>query len=259
MLKNYLYVYDLLSGADSINEARAIQDELIALLARGGFSIRQWASNDERVINDLATMTLHANLIHDEDCSLKTLGITWSARDDQIRYTARSIKVSERATKRNILSEIAKIFDLLGLLGPIVLYAKKLMQDLWRCQIKWESVPQNISTAWLEYTQQLDLINQISFDRRILSGEYQDIQIHGFCDANNIGYSACVYVHSLGKGDEERIVRLLCAKSRVPPLKNDYYTATRTLRRSPASAIISRSHQGVRYSAGKDNILVAIQ
>lgn len=58
ILKEHLYVDDLLSGADSISEARAIRNELTALLSRGGFTIRQWASNDEHIINDLATSAL---------------------------------------------------------------------------------------------------------------------------------------------------------------------------------------------------------
>lgn len=46
ILKKHLYSDDLLSGANTIDKIRAIRDELIALLARGGFAIRQWASND---------------------------------------------------------------------------------------------------------------------------------------------------------------------------------------------------------------------
>jgi len=42
ILKGHLYVDDLLSGAESINEAHAIRQEIIALLVEGGFSIRQW-------------------------------------------------------------------------------------------------------------------------------------------------------------------------------------------------------------------------
>jgi len=45
VLKTHLYVDNLLSGADTIVEARFIRNELTALLARGGFNLRQWASN----------------------------------------------------------------------------------------------------------------------------------------------------------------------------------------------------------------------
>jgi len=220
MLKTHLYVDNLLSGADTINEARSIRDELTALLARGGFNLRQWASNDERLIDDLPTRALHTGVVLDAERSLKTLGITWGVRDDQICYTTHPIKIVEKLTKRNILSEIAKIFDPLGLLGPIVLYAKKLMQNVWRSGVHWdESVPQCIHTEWLEFARQLEVIEQITFDRRLLIEDYRDIQIHGFCDASNTGYGACIYVRSKGNSDIT-MVKLLCAKSRVAPLKS---------------------------------------
>jgi len=152
ILENHLYVDDLLTGAETINKVREIRDEITALLARGGFAIRQWASNDERVISDLKTEALHANFVLNVDHTLKTLGVTWNTRDDKIHYTTRPINIAERLTKRDVLSEIAKIFDPLGLLGPVILYAKKLMQDVWRCDLHWdESVPQAIYTEWLEF------------------------------------------------------------------------------------------------------------
>lgn len=43
-LKEELYVDDLLFGSKFINEVRIIRDEIIALLLRGNFSIRQWAT-----------------------------------------------------------------------------------------------------------------------------------------------------------------------------------------------------------------------
>lgn len=93
------------------------------------------------------------------------------------------------------------------------------MQDVWRCGVQWdESVPQSIHTEWSEFARQLELMNQICFDRRLLIDNYQDVQLHGFCDASNIGYGACLYVRSRGKQGTV-INRLLCAKSRVAPLK----------------------------------------
>jgi len=53
---------------------------VIALLARGGFTIRQWASNEEHIVNDLAANVLHMGFMFDGDRSLKTLGITCAGR-----------------------------------------------------------------------------------------------------------------------------------------------------------------------------------
>jgi len=127
--------------------------------------------------------------------SLRTLGITWSVHNDQIRYTIHPIKIVEKLIKRNILFEIVKIFDPLGLFDSIVLYAKKLMQNVCRSGVHWdESVLQNICTEWLEFASQLEVIKQITFDRRLLIiVDCQNIQIHGFCDASNTDYSVCTF------------------------------------------------------------------
>ncbi|XP_039305157.1 uncharacterized protein LOC105203973 [Solenopsis invicta] len=219
VLKSHLYVDDLLTGAETIDDARILRDEVITLLARGGFNIRQWASNDKRVINDLTPNALHANLALNADHALKTLGITWNIQNDEIRYLTKPIGNATKITKRNILSESAKIFDPLGLLGPVILYIKKIMQDVWRCGLHWdESVPQTIHSDWLEFTRQWETMGQISFPRKLLTDDCQDVQLHGFCDASNTGYGACIYIRSLGK-DGNVVVRLLCAKSRVAPLK----------------------------------------
>lgn len=101
ILTTHLYVDDLLSGADTIEEARTIREELITLLARGGFTIRQWASNDERVINDLASNVINTYKFYAKRRSidLKTLGITWGTQDDKICYSAHPIKITDRLTR----------------------------------------------------------------------------------------------------------------------------------------------------------------
>lgn len=63
------------------------------------------------------------------------------------------------------------------------------------------------------------ILEHVSFVRRISVDECYDMQLHGFCDASNIGYSACLYIRACGK-DDKIIVRLLCSKSRVAPLKS---------------------------------------
>jgi len=219
VLKSHFYVDDLLTGAESISQTQAIRDEITSLLARGGFSIRQWASNDERIINDLAPGALHASFVLNVNRTLKTLGVTWNAHNDMILYSTNAIGVTKKLTKRIILSEIAKIFDPLGLLGPIILYAKILIQEIWRCKIDWdESVPQSVYSKWLEFTKQWESLDTISLERKLLVTECNDIQIHGFCDASEIGYGACIYIRSSNNLGCVK-VRLACAKSRVAPLK----------------------------------------
>ncbi|XP_023247285.1 uncharacterized protein LOC111643520 [Copidosoma floridanum] len=121
--------------------------------------------------------------------------------------------------KRNILSEIARIFDPLGLLGPVVFTAKVIMQEYWKLKVGWdESVPQDLFTKWASFAKQLNLLEGVSFPRHLLLPHAVTIQIHGFCDASNRGYGACLCVRSVDRSGKV-LVRLACAKSRVAPVK----------------------------------------
>jgi len=49
--------------------------------------------------------------------------------------------------KRSILSRITLIFNPLGLIGPITVTAKIIIQDLWRLKLDWdESIPLELNT-----------------------------------------------------------------------------------------------------------------
>ncbi|XP_011863524.1 PREDICTED: uncharacterized protein LOC105559655, partial [Vollenhovia emeryi] len=61
-------------------------------------------------------------------------------------------------------------------------------------------------------------MNEISFDRKLFIEGCHSFQLHGFCDASSTGYGACLYVRSVNKNNES-ICKILCAKSRVSPIK----------------------------------------
>jgi len=79
-----------------------------------------------------------------------------------------------------------------------VLYglAKILMQELWNLGIDWdESVPMHIYRARNSIKSQLRLLNELKIARLVMSGEASaQTQIHGFCDASEKAYGACIYV-----------------------------------------------------------------
>ncbi|XP_018393048.1 PREDICTED: uncharacterized protein LOC108772091 [Cyphomyrmex costatus] len=219
VLTKHLYVDDLLTGANTIEDARTLRNEIIALLSRGGFNIRQWASNERQIIDDLDPEAINAGLTLDRNHPLKTLGLTWHASDDVLCYSVRSVKQTEKITKREVVSKLASIYDPLGIVGPVILYGKKLMQDLWLHKIGWDdTIPPAIQAAWSVFEVQLESISEFSVERSVLFPGYSNIQIHGFCDASKTGYGACLYIRSNDRHDNI-YCRLLCAKSRVAPLK----------------------------------------
>jgi len=129
------------------------------------------------------------------------------------------INLSDKITKRHILSEISKIFDPLGLLGPVLLYAKIIMQRCWLIKIGWdESMPQDLLLTWTAFASQLGMLRDLMINRRVLIDNPICVELHGFCDASRDGYGACVYVRSTNANGQVE-VRLACAESRIKPLK----------------------------------------
>lgn len=219
VLKRDLYVDDVLTGADTIEETVELRQELSSILKAGGFNIRQFASNSSKILKTIPEANVNLQLQSGEDATLKTLGVHWNSAQDAIIYTTEPIN-HQRFTKRNIFSEIAKIFDPLGLLNPVIVVAKLIMQSLWKLQLNWdESVPVEVSTIWSTFIKQLPALNGVSVNRHVLKQSASDVHIHGFCDASEKAYGACIYVRSTDTSGSVK-TSLYCAKSKVAPIKN---------------------------------------
>ncbi|XP_023289527.1 uncharacterized protein LOC111674257 [Orussus abietinus] len=215
ILKDF-YVDDLLTSTDSVEHARELRAQLTSILDSAGFELRKWAANDPRILIQDANAPSSKPLQSDKDP--KTLGLLWTSDTDMLRFSVQ-LSLQRPVTKRTILSEISKIFDPLGLIGPATVQVKLLLQRLWQLQVKWdESLPQDIHTSWMEFQRQLEDLNDLSIHRRILCDQPISTELHGFCDASERAYGACIYVRTTD-AHGRHFVRLLCAKSRVAPLK----------------------------------------
>ncbi|XP_012217680.2 uncharacterized protein [Linepithema humile] len=120
-----------------------------------------------------------------------------------------------------MLSAISKLFDPLGLIGPVLTVAKILMQGLWETKIDWDDpLPEAILDNWKDFQENLKEVNTLQIPRLIVSLlEDSRFYIQGFCDASESAYGACLYIQSVNKIHGKITVKLLCSKARVAPLK----------------------------------------
>ena len=111
--------------------------------------------------------------------STKALGIVWNPKNDELGIRSNLTGV-ETISKRTILSEIARLFDPLGLLGPVVVTTKILLQDLWKLQIDWdEQVPEIIRSKWGLIRENLCHLNNLKVPRHIICVKPTQIELHG--------------------------------------------------------------------------------
>lgn len=223
VVKNDFYVDDLISGCNDLTRAMETRDQLIAMMKSGGMNLRKWCSNHRWLLEDLPESDQGQDLDwnfsgENIEGAVKTLGVFWMTRTDNFQYKV-ILTESKRITKRSVLSEISRLFDPLGLVNPVVVWAKGFMQELWELKLDWDaSLPQEMHTRWINFRERLNQINNITVPRFVSSDNILHRQLHGFCDASQLAYGAAIYLRTMD--DSGNIVcHLLCAKSRVAPVK----------------------------------------
>lgn len=220
VIKSNIYVDDIVTGCETLDEARILQNQLIGLLKRGGFELRKWASNHPNLLSHLPDTHLYnksLSLDMESDSTVKILGLQWHPSSDVFFYHVEPI--DRVCTKRTILSELARIFDPLGFLTPLTFFAKHLIQYLWSLGLNWdETPPEDVLKFWSKYKSELSLLCNFQLPRRLLCDNFISCQLHGFCDSSEKGYSAVAFFR-VQKSSTEFLTFFVCAKSKVAPLK----------------------------------------
>ncbi|KAK9675224.1 Pao retrotransposon peptidase [Popillia japonica] len=87
-------------------------------------------------------------------------------------------------------------------------------------KVAWDEVlPDSIAHTWAKFKKELVHLNSTNIMRRVTCNDFTRIELHGCADASESAYGACIYVRSLDCEGNVR-VNLLCAKSKVAPIKS---------------------------------------
>jgi len=78
------FVDDILTGSNTLQDALLLKSELIALLRRGGFELKKWASNNSEILKDIFEPDKEIKL--NETDAIKVLGIKWLPNSDCFSY-----------------------------------------------------------------------------------------------------------------------------------------------------------------------------
>ncbi|XP_018401691.1 PREDICTED: uncharacterized protein LOC108778879 [Cyphomyrmex costatus] len=197
-VKQDFYMDDMLTGADTIADAEVIIQEVTQLLLLGRFELSKWASNCPQLLTNVGGQRINSTIIS-SGAHPHVLGVLWNQAEDKLGFSYETDVNHHAVSKRLILSDSARLFDPLG--------------------CSWdESVPQAIQSRWLRFKSQLPGLNDFQIPRCVkFASDHRLVQVHGFCDANQRAYGACIYIRI--EGINEYRLELLCSKSRIAPLK----------------------------------------
>ncbi|KAH9629666.1 hypothetical protein HF086_009002 [Spodoptera exigua] len=205
---------DLITGDDDHHQLLSICQRTSEVLQSGCFPLRKWTFNSDTYQSESVDHFIG------EHSQTKTLGLGWHNTDDDLYFATNIDNNYSKLTKRVMLSILSQIYDPLGLLSPVVIIPKLLLQKLWLSKIDWDTpVPMDIVKIWHNFVETLKYLKDIRIIRHVRGAYAQYTELHIFSDASQDAYGACAYIRTYSDNSDVT-VRLLCAKSKVAPLKS---------------------------------------
>ncbi|XP_032690359.1 uncharacterized protein LOC116853403 [Odontomachus brunneus] len=150
VMSHNIYIDDLLFGDDDIQRIGQTRDQVRSLLRCGGFELKKWASNSASLLAyiDKTEHCMTRDKLLKPDARVNILRINWNPIRDAFVFCV-SLDEKLPSNKRAILSTIAKLYDPLGWVTPVVISAKIFMQSLWHANLTWdEPLPSELRVAW---------------------------------------------------------------------------------------------------------------
>lgn len=221
-IQHDFYVDDFLSGSETMEGAQTLQRQVQTILRRSGLELRKWCTNSSELLRTLEKnhggQDEHFIVDMNSQDSVNSLGLSWYPGTDKLQFKTQNCELHSVYTKRIILGELSKVFDPLGLLGPVIIKGRIFIQQLWQERLSWdEPLSNDIQSRWKTYSLELVRIQEIKVPRRVKMSN-NAIEMVGFCDASQYAYGACMYLRSK-QDDGSWISHLICAKSRVASVK----------------------------------------
>ena len=247
VLKNDMYMDDLLTGTDDENKAKNLYQDCKSSMQSASMHLVKWKSNNREVCNLMneneTNNVSKCNKNYEEDGNIvefdnfdeltennqvcqkhKVLGIHWLTEKDEFTYKVDNIveeSTSSRVTKRNVFSLASKLYDPLGLISPYIVKIKIFMTKLWEAGYEWdEEISTEMKESWNAWLIDIVRAKDIHIDRCYYKSNKKIIArtLHVFGDASEEAYAAVAYIVS---EDEDRNTNsmLVMSKTRVSPIK----------------------------------------
>ena len=211
---------------ESVDEAVDLIGSVKDMCKRGGFNLHKFSSNSKQVLQQLpqehrTELIKNLDLGHDTLPTELALGLQWCTETDAIQFVI-SLK-DKPCTHRGILSILSTVFDPLGLLAPVLLKGKAILQELCRNNIGWDKpVTEEIRDRWCKWKRELVKIENLSIPRCYRPADFGrpfETVLHHFSDASIQGYGQCSFLRMVNTEGKVHC-SFVMGISRVAPIKS---------------------------------------
>lgn len=206
------YVDDIIFGSSTEEDLIQRANDLIAITQSAQMNLRKFNSNSKNFLDSIPESKRED--VSEDNSTFKALGVLWNSRQDEIGFV---IKPSTEivATKRNVFSEISKLYDPNGLLGPVIFNHKQFMKGIYELKSSWdEKLPQSKRDEWTNLAESMESLSTLRIPRCSVISNYIELQLHGFSDASIRGFGACIFIRSTDACNNV-MMSLIMSKSRI--------------------------------------------
>ena len=131
-----LYVDDSITGAQKMADAFNLYEKCKKFMLEGGFLLRKWNSNDPHLMQKINEA--EGELSGRIDSSIqKVLGVKWNFSEDKLIFdvddvVTKALEYNGPITKRHMLKTTASHYDPIGILCPISVKFKCVIQEAYQ-------------------------------------------------------------------------------------------------------------------------------
>ena len=192
-LKNCTYLDDIFVGDSSLKKVAEELKDLIWVLQEGDFPPQKIVANDQEILKDLNESQRGPIDVH------KIYGQTWDLQNDLLTLNLKKEKIpvmEKTFTKRECLSQLMQIYDLLGIAQPYTLLAKLIFQKSCELKLGWdEELPDPLQSNYQKWLTDYPLLSQIKIKRCVLPPNGGKIcYLASFSDSSDVAVGVNVYI-----------------------------------------------------------------
>ena len=152
------YVDDLITGAPTIPVAKQLTWEATEIFVDAKFELHKWHSNEPELETNsenyeptFAKQQLGSTFTPGKG---KLLGVPWDKSEDTLGVTFSNSP--PELTKQGILANLAKVYDPLRRVSPVMLDEKQIYRETCNQKITWDAaLPEVITRQWIAWEKQL--------------------------------------------------------------------------------------------------------
>ncbi|XP_067670760.1 uncharacterized protein [Haliotis asinina] len=176
ILRN-VYVDDCLKSVKDDQTAVKLISDLQSVCAESGFNLTKFTCNTKEVLSSIPSEHCSKevqtiDLRYDDIPMERALGMQWDVMMDSFRF---SVNLPHKPpTRRGILSTMSSLYDPLGLVSPILLPVKRILQDL--CSDKslgWDDVDDGHKLRWEQWLSDMEYLKEYRIVRFVQQTHYK--------------------------------------------------------------------------------------